>query len=37
MAKTSRNLKAAYSEIDRNKAYELREAVALVKNHAKAK
>ena len=37
MAKTSRNLKAAYREIDRNKAYELREAVALVKNHAKAK
>ena len=37
MAKTSKNLKAAYDEIDRNKAYELGEAVALVKNHAKAK
>ena len=37
MAKTSRNLKAAYSEIDRNKAYELSAAVALVKDHAKAK
>lgn len=37
MAKTSRNLKAAYAEIDRNKAYELSAAVALVKGHAKAK
>ena len=37
MAKTSRNLKAAYADIDRNKAYELSVAVALVKGHAKAK
>ena len=37
MAKTSRKLKAAYAEIDRNKAYELSAAVALVKDHAKAK
>ena len=37
MAKTSRNLKAAYAEIDRNKAYDLSAAVALVKGHAKAK
>ena len=37
MAKTSKNLKAAYAEIDRNKAYELSAAVALVKGHAKAK
>ena len=37
MAKTGRNLKAAYAEIDRNKAYELSAAVALVKGHAKAK
>ena len=37
MAKTSRNLKAAYADIDRNKAYELSAAVALVKAHAKAK
>ena len=37
MAKTSRNLKAAYAEIDRSKAYELSAAVALVKDHAKAK
>ena len=37
MAKTSRNLKAAYADIDRNKAYELSAAVALVKDHAKAK
>ena len=37
MAKISRNLKAAYADIDRNKAYELSEAVALVKDHAKAK
>mgnify|MGYP001431705182 FL=1 len=37
MSKTSKKLKAAYAEIDRNKAYELSEAVALVKGHAKAK
>jgi large subunit ribosomal protein L1 len=37
MARTSKNLKAAYAEIDRNKAYELSAAVALVKGHAKAK
>ena len=37
MAKTSRKLKAAYAEIDRNKAYELSAAVALVKDHAKAR
>ena len=37
MAKTSKNLKAAYDEIDRTKAYELSAAVALVKGHAKAK
>ena len=37
MAKTSKNMKAAYAEIDRNKAYELSAAVALVKDHAKAK
>ena len=37
MAKTSRNLKAAYADIDRNKTYELSAAVALVKDHAKAK
>ena len=37
MAKTGKNLKAAYAEIDRNKAYELSAAVSLVKGHAKAK
>ena len=37
MAKTSKNMKAAYAEIDRNKAYDLSAAVALVKGHAKAK
>jgi large subunit ribosomal protein L1 len=37
MAKTSKNLKAAYAEIDRNKSYDLSAAVALVKGHAKAK
>lgn len=37
MARTTRKLKAAYSDIDRNKAYELSAAVALVKGHAKAK
>jgi large subunit ribosomal protein L1 len=37
MARTSKNLKAAYAQIDRNKAYELSDAVALVKGHAKAK
>ena len=36
MAKTSRNLKAAF-QVDRNKAYELSAAIALVKDHAKAK
>ena len=37
MAKTGKHLKAAYAEIDRNRTYELGEAVALVKGHAKAK
>ena len=37
MARTSKNLKAAYADIDRHKSYELSEAVALVKGHAKAK
>ena len=37
MARTSKNLKEAYAATDRNKAYELSEAVALVKSHAKAK
>ena len=37
MARTSKNLKAAYAAIDRNKAYDLAEAVAIVKEHAKAK
>ncbi|HAE08615.1 MAG TPA: 50S ribosomal protein L1, partial [Alphaproteobacteria bacterium] len=37
MARNSKNLKAAYAAIDRNKAYELAEAVALVKSNAKAK
>ena len=37
MTKTGKNLKAAYAEIDRNKAYELSAAVSLVKGHAKAK
>ena len=37
MAKTGKNLKEAYAEIDRNKAYDLSAAVALVKGHAKAK
>jgi large subunit ribosomal protein L1 len=37
MAKTGKNLKAAYADIDRNKAYELSAAVSLVKGHAKAK
>ena len=37
MAKTSKNLKAAYADVDRSKAYELSAAVALVKGHAKAK
>ena len=37
MSRNSKNLKAAYAQIDRNKAYELSEAVALVKGHAKAK
>jgi len=37
MARNSKNLKAAYAAVDRNKAYELAEAVALVKSNAKAK
>jgi large subunit ribosomal protein L1 len=37
MARNSKNLKAAYEAIDRNKAYGLAEAVALVKGNAKAK
>ena len=37
MAKTGKNLKEAYAEIDRNKAYDRSAAVALVKGHAKAK
>ena len=37
MARASKNLKAAYAEIDRNKFYDLSEAVTLVKRHAKAK
>jgi large subunit ribosomal protein L1 len=37
MARTSKNLKAAYAKIDRNKAYGLAEAVALVRGNAKAK
>jgi len=37
MARNSKNLKAAYAAIDRNKAYGLAEAVALVKGNAKAK
>src|SRR6056300_1978215 len=37
MARNSKNLKAAYAAIDRNKAYGLAEAVALVKSNAKAK
>jgi large subunit ribosomal protein L1 len=37
MARNSKNLKAAYEAIDRNKAYGLAEAVTLVKGNAKAK
>ena len=37
MARNSKNLKAAYAAIDRNKAYGLAEAVSLVKGNAKAK
>ena len=37
MAKTGKHLRAAYAAIDRNRTYELDEAVALVKGHAKAK
>ncbi|MEK9718702.1 MAG: 50S ribosomal protein L1, partial [Candidatus Puniceispirillum sp.] len=37
MARTSKNLKAAYAEIDRNKAYPLAEAVTLIKKNAKSK
>ena len=37
MTKPSKKLTAAYADIDRNKAYELSTAVALVKGHAKAK
>ena len=37
MARNSKNMKAAYATIDRNKAYDLAEAVALVKGNAKGK
>ena len=37
MARTSKNLKAAYAEIDRNKAYPLAEAVTLIKKNARSK
>ena len=37
MPRTSKNMKSAYATIDRNKAYNLVEAVALVKGNAKAK
>jgi large subunit ribosomal protein L1 len=37
MGRNSKNLKAAYEAIDRNKSYGLGEAVALVKGNAKAK
>ena len=37
MGRNSKNLKAAYEAIDRNKSYELSEAVALIKGNAKAK
>lgn len=37
MARTSKNLRSAYADIDRNTSYELSEAVALIKRHAKAK
>ena len=37
MAKQTKNLRAAYDAVDRNKAYPLTEAVELVKSNAKAK
>lgn len=37
MGRNSKNLKAAYEAIDRNKSYGLAEAVALIKGNAKAK
>ena len=37
MAKTSKKLKAAYEAVDRDKAYPLDEAVALVKGNASSK
>ena len=37
MARTSKKLKAAYEAVDRNKAYALAEAVALVKSYASSK
>ena len=37
MARTSKKLKAAYDAVDRNKAYPLAEAVALVKSNATSK
>ena len=37
MGRSSKNLKAAYEAIDRNKSYGLAEAVALIKGNAKAK
>ena len=37
MSRTSKNMKSAYASIDRNKAYALVEAVALVKQNSKAK
>jgi large subunit ribosomal protein L1 len=37
VARTSKNLKAAYAEIDRTKAYPLAEAVALIKSNSKSK
>jgi large subunit ribosomal protein L1 len=37
MARNSKRLKAAYDAVDRNKAYPLAEAAALVKDNAKAK
>ena len=37
MRRNSKNLKAAYAAIDRNKSYVLAEAVALIKGNAKAK
>ena len=37
MRRNSKNLKAAYAAVDRNKSYVLAEAVALIKGNAKAK